>query len=151
MSDGILATDLASMGATGGITGSCTLAILPWTNGIGPREGCGMSIDMRTYPQGVPCWVDTEQPDPEAASGFYGTLFGWTFENVMPPGAPSVYLIAKLHGHDVCAIGEGTARWNTYIAVNDADAVAAEIQLKAGRVLVSPQDAGPGGRLAICA
>ncbi len=27
------------------------------------------------YEPGVPCWVDTLQPDPEAAKGFYGKLF----------------------------------------------------------------------------
>ncbi len=26
----------------------------------------------RTYPPGVPCWVDTEQSDVEAATAFYG-------------------------------------------------------------------------------
>jgi hypothetical protein len=30
----------------------------------------------RTYPHGVPCWVDTEQPDVDAALAFYGGLFG---------------------------------------------------------------------------
>src|SRR5260370_1025518 len=30
------------------------------------------------YPHGVPCWIDTAQPDPEAAARFYGELFGWT-------------------------------------------------------------------------
>ncbi len=29
------------------------------------------------YPPGVPCWVDTLQPDPEAATRFYAALFGW--------------------------------------------------------------------------
>src|SRR5579862_4972348 len=29
------------------------------------------------YIHGVPCWVDTNQPDPEAAVAFYGGLFGW--------------------------------------------------------------------------
>ena len=109
-----------------------------------------MSSDLRTYRHGVPCWVDTEQPDPEAASEFYGTLFGWTFENAMPPNAPSVYLIAKLDGRDVCAIGQGAAQWNTYIAVDDADAVSPKSS-QGGRVLSPPQEAGPGGRLAICA
>ncbi|MFK4299779.1 putative enzyme related to lactoylglutathione lyase [Arthrobacter sp. GAS37] len=55
----------------------------------------------RTYPQGVPCWIDTERPDVEAAAEFYGGLFGWTFEDAMPPGAPGRYLIAKLDGEDV--------------------------------------------------
>ena len=38
------------------------------------------------YIPGVPCWVDTSQPDPEAAVDFYSGLFGWEFEDVMPPG-----------------------------------------------------------------
>ena len=33
-------------------------------------------------------------------SNFYGGLFGWTFEDVMPPQAPSRYVIASLHGRD---------------------------------------------------
>ena len=36
------------------------------------------------YPNGVPCWVETAQPDQEAAVNFYGRLFGWTVED---PGA----------------------------------------------------------------
>ena len=38
----------------------------------------------RRYPPGVPCWVDAEQPDPDAACRFYGKLFGWTFEDAVP-------------------------------------------------------------------
>ena len=37
------------------------------------------------YPAGVPCWLDTSQPDPEAAAAFYGGLFGWEFEDRTPP------------------------------------------------------------------
>jgi predicted enzyme related to lactoylglutathione lyase len=110
----------------------------------------------RTYPHGVPSWVDTEQPDPDAAVHFYGGLFGWTFENVMPPGAPGSYLIARLDGKDVAAVGPagagiGTPAWNTYIAVDDADATAAAVTAAGGTVLAAPQDAGPGGRTATCA
>ena len=47
------------------------------------------------YIPGVPCWVDTSQPDPEAATAFYGGLFGWEFENVMPPDAPGRYFLAR--------------------------------------------------------
>jgi hypothetical protein len=31
------------------------------------------------FSPGVPGWVDTGQPDPDAATKFYGSLFGWTF------------------------------------------------------------------------
>lgn len=37
-----------------------------------------------THPHGVPCWVDTAQPDPDAACHFYRGLFGWTFEDAVP-------------------------------------------------------------------
>jgi predicted enzyme related to lactoylglutathione lyase len=44
--------------------------------------------ETRTYPEGVPSWIDIEQPDLDAAQAFYGGLFGWTFEPVTPPDAP---------------------------------------------------------------
>jgi predicted enzyme related to lactoylglutathione lyase len=110
---------------------------------------------MRTYPHGVTSWVDTEQPDPEAACAFYGELFGWTFEDAMPPEAPGHYVIAKLGGRDAAAIAtpahEQPVAWNTYVAVDDADATAAAVAEAGGAVLAGPEDAGPGGRLAICA
>ena len=56
------------------------------------------------YIQGVPCWVDTAHPDPDAAAAFYGELFGWQLEDVMPPDAPGSYYTARLDGGDVAAI-----------------------------------------------
>ena len=44
--------------------------------------------DERSYPAGVPCWVDTDQPDVDPARRFYGDLFGWKFEDAVPAGAP---------------------------------------------------------------
>ena len=107
--------------------------------------------DERTYPSGVPCWVDTEQPDPAAARHFYGTLFGWTFAEAMPPGAPGSYLIAQLDGHDAAAIApsaEQHATWNTYIAVDDADEVVRVVTREGGAVAAPAQDAGQAGRSA---
>jgi predicted enzyme related to lactoylglutathione lyase len=107
--------------------------------------------DARTYPSGVPCWIDTEQPDPSAAAHFYGTLFGWTFEDAVPAEAPGSYLIATLRGKDVAAIAPGTAgeaTWSTYIAVDDADSIATTITEAGGQMTSPPQDAGPGGRAA---
>lgn len=111
--------------------------------------------DQRRYPQGVPCWVDTEQPDPVAASRFYAGLFGWEFHDAMPPGAPGSYLIATLDGHDVAAVGPGEGgtvpQWHTYVACDDADEVSARMTSAGGTVLSGPEDAGPGGRTATCA
>ena len=47
------------------------------------------------YIPGVPCWVDASEPDPEAAIDFYGGLFGWEFEDVMPPSSEGKYFIAR--------------------------------------------------------
>ncbi|MET1007938.1 MAG: VOC family protein [Propionibacteriaceae bacterium] len=109
--------------------------------------------EQRRYPHGVTCWVDTEQPDLEAAGEFYQGLFGWTLTNAMPPEAPASYLIATLDGQDVAAIGSAasdTVAWNTYVAVDDADATAAAVPGAGGVVTSGPEDAGPGGRAATC-
>lgn len=58
------------------------------------------------YPSGVPCWVETFEPDPEAAIAFYGPLFGWEFERgPMPAEQPGEYFVAQVRGRDVAAIG----------------------------------------------
>jgi uncharacterized protein len=108
----------------------------------------------RTYPHGVTSWIDTEQPDLDAAAAFYSGLFGWTLTDAVPPGAGDPYLIATLDGQDVAALApaldDRPAAWNTYIAVDDADTTAAAVPPLGGGVAVPPQDAGPGGRWALC-
>lgn len=110
--------------------------------------------ETRTYPPGVPCWVDTEQPDVAAASEFYAALFGWTFEDAIPPDVPDTYLIASVEAQTAAAIGPSstsTAAWNMYVAVEDADVGAQTVTSAGGSVLLEPADAGPGGRLVGCA
>jgi hypothetical protein len=109
------------------------------------------------YIPGVPCWIDTSQPDPEAATGFYGGLFGWEFENVLPPDSEDRYFIARLTGGDVAAVGsvpEGAppqATWNTYIWVDSADETAAKIRDAGGGIVTEPFDVMDSGRMAVCA
>jgi predicted enzyme related to lactoylglutathione lyase len=107
------------------------------------------------YIPGVPCWVDTNQPDPHAAIGFYGGLFGWEFEDVMPDEAPGHYFIARIRGGDVAAVSsipEGAppvATWNTYVWVDDADATAAAASVAGGAVISEPFDVMDAGRMAV--
>jgi hypothetical protein len=111
------------------------------------------------YEPGVPCWVDTLQPDPDAAMGFYAELFGWEFEGPgeMPGDPPGRYYVARLRGRDVAGVGSlpaGAAPapgWGTYVYVADADATAAAAREHGGEVLVEPVDAPPAGRLALLA
>jgi predicted enzyme related to lactoylglutathione lyase len=109
------------------------------------------------YIAGVPCWIDTSQPDPRAATAFYGDLFGWEFEDVMPPDSPMRYFMARLPGGDVAAVGSQSqggpqaAVWNTYIWVDDADETAAKVREAGGTVIMEPGDVGESGRMAVFA
>jgi len=109
------------------------------------------------YIPGVPCWIDTMQRDPQAAVTFYGDLFGWEFEDVMPPESPARYYVGRIRGGDVAAVGsqpEGgpqAAAWNTYIWVEDADETAAKVRAAAGTVLMKPDEVGDSGRMAVFA
>jgi predicted enzyme related to lactoylglutathione lyase len=107
------------------------------------------------YIPGVPCWIDTSQPDPQAAVAFYGGLFGWEFEDQMPPDAPGNYFIARLRGGDVAAVSsppEGappTAMWNTYIWVDSVDDTAGKVRDAGGQVVTDPFDVMEAGRMAV--
>jgi uncharacterized protein len=109
------------------------------------------------YIPGVPCWIDTNQPDPEAAAAFYGGLFGWETEDVMPPEADASYFIARIRGGDVAAIGgipEGAppvAMWSTYVWVESADETAAKVSSAGGQILAEPFDVMEAGRTAVFA
>src|SRR4051812_32388943 len=108
-------------------------------------------IARTEYLPGVPCLIDTEQPDPGAAAEFYRGLFGWQFENKLPPGIDDQYLVASLNGLDVAAIAsptpgiDGPPVWNTYVSVVDADATTERAAAVGAKVLVAPVDAGPPG------
>jgi uncharacterized protein len=109
------------------------------------------------YIPGVPCWIDTSQPDPKAAVAFYGGLFGWQFEDVMPPDADGEYFIGRIRGGDVAAVGSipagapQMATWNTYIWVESADDTAAKVRDAGGQVLMEPFDVMDAGRMAVFA
>jgi hypothetical protein len=99
--------------------------------------------------------VDTSQPDPEAVLDFYGGLFGWEFENVMPPDAPAKYFIGRLRGGEVAAVGTTpeampqVATWNTYVWVDSADETAAKVTDAGGSVVMEPFDVFDFGRMAV--
>jgi uncharacterized protein len=113
--------------------------------------------DRDGYIPGVPCWIDTSQPDPKAAVAFYSGLFGWEFEDVMPPGSEAEYFIGRLGGRDAGAVGslpEGAppmAMWNTYISVDSADEAASKVADAGGKTLMEPFDVMDAGRMAVFA
>jgi predicted enzyme related to lactoylglutathione lyase len=115
----------------------------------------GLVPERDGYIPGVPCAVDTSHPDPDAALDFYGGLFGWEFENVMPPESEARYFVARLRGRDVAAVGsipEGappTAMWRTYFWVDSADETVSKVRDANGSVVTEPLDVEPeAGRMA---
>jgi uncharacterized protein len=98
------------------------------------------------YEPGVPCWVTTLQPDPEAAAAFYAAILGWDTEPA------NGYLVARLRGRPVAAIAPlptgvdapPPPAWLTHVSVADADA-AAEAAAGAGGSLLARLDE-PAGR-----
>jgi uncharacterized protein len=102
------------------------------------------------YLAGVPCFVDTAQPDIEAAQRFYGGLFGWEFSE----WTPGQYWIAKLDGLDVAGMAkqpDQPASWNTYIQVESADRATADAMQLGARVLAPPFDVANAGRMSVIA
>jgi uncharacterized protein len=131
------------------------------------EPGCLYATD--TSP-GFPCWVDASEPDPEAALEFYGGLFDWKFEDVMPPSSEARYFIARAEargssildlsgdehgGGDVAAIrsipdaAPPTAVWNTYFWVDSADEAASKVRDAGGGVVVEPFDFMDACRMAL--
>ena len=112
-------------------------------------------IVREEYPPGVTCWVDLETPDPEAATRFYGGLFGWEVEDRAPADQPFHYFEATLDGLRVAGIGsqmedaKGPPAWNTYVWVEDADATARAVLDAGGKVLAEPMEIPGAGRMAV--
>src|SRR5438876_51846 len=129
------------------------------------------------YPAGVPCWVDTSQPDPADAARFYSGLFGWQTEDAMPPDAGSPMWALPGYGDHLEELNPGLragmkqmgapegfenvvatilpreggpARWSVTFAVDDLDAIAARARELGGSVLAEPQNA-PWVRFAVLA
>jgi predicted enzyme related to lactoylglutathione lyase len=111
--------------------------------------------EAKTYPAGVPCWVETLQPQPRAALAFYGALFGWDTggTGAMPGGGE--YIVARLRGADAAGIATlppgaiAEPAWTTYVRVDDLETCIERVRSAGGQVIVAPLDAPPAGRLAI--
>lgn len=109
--------------------------------------------DRNGFMPGVPCWVDTWQPDADAAARFYSELFGW--EASGPAGGP---FMCRLRGRDVAFVGQlppeqahRPSAWMTYVWVESADETAERVREAGGSVPIEPFDALDGGRIAILA
>ncbi|UNO38802.1 VOC family protein [Streptomyces sp. MST-110588] len=95
------------------------------------------------YAPGTPNWLDLTVPDVEAATAFYGAVFGWRFRSPGPEAHG--YGLFQSDGEIVAGVfpqGEegGRARWNVYFQTPDADALAKTVEQAGGSVRHRPRD-----------
>ncbi|MPV35634.1 VOC family protein [Georgenia subflava] len=114
-------------------------------------------IERLRHLAGTPCWVDTLQPDPLAATEFYGPLLGWSFDDAVPAPravAGGDYYTARLGGHRVAGVGQAPpglrAAWLTHIRVDDIESAISRAEAAGGACLAAPAaGAGTHGRAAV--
>lgn len=111
--------------------------------------------ERTSYPHGTFSWVDNATTDQHGAKSFYATLFRWQYDD-RPVGEGIVYSMAQLGGKDVAAItpqmqderDQGVPpHWNSYITVEDVDAVTGKIEQLGGRVLAPAFEVMDVGRM----
>lgn len=119
----------------------------------------GAMVEMTKYEHGVFNWVDLSAKDMTAAAAWYGELFGWAMQSQDTQGGPP-YAMLTLGGKSVAGMGELSTEmqtagvppvWNTYVAVDDAAAVAAKVTEHGGTVVLPVMQVMGAGSMAIFA
>jgi uncharacterized protein len=94
------------------------------------------------YDPGVPCWVDLSSTDVAASARFYGAIFGWEADMIDDPAAGG-YGMFTYQGKKVAGVGPvmgeaKTSFWNTFVATDDAAALADRVREAGGTVIMEP-------------
>lgn len=104
-------------------------------------------------PEGTPNWLDIGVPDLERAKTFYGTLFGWQFEEAGT--GTGHYNQCLLRGQPVAGMMRtpddrpGEYWWSVYFAADDCDGVVKTATDAGAEVAVPATDVMDLGRLAV--
>lgn len=109
-------------------------------------------MEITSYLAGTPSWVDLSATDIKGACDFYGSLFGWTFEDQGPDFGH--YTIASVNGKSVAGISparESTpnAVWATFITVDDTETAIKAVENAGGQQLGEIMEIAPAGRMAV--
>ena len=105
----------------------------------------------RTYPAGVTSWIDVEADD--VADARVSTAHCSAGPSTRRPRRTSPSSTSSpLDGQDVAGIGgpatptgDASARWNTYVAVDDIEATIRSVEQNGGRLVDPVEQAGEGG------
>lgn len=102
-------------------------------------------------------WSELMTSDPEAASRFYGPLFGWKTEvNDMGTGPYHVIKLGDVSIGGIMGKPPGSApdmpsMWGCYVTVKDIDRTVAQARALGGAVLMEPMGVKGVGRMAVIA
>lgn len=114
---------------------------------------------LKKYQHGQFSWVDLMTPDAGAAKEFYGALFGWSHVD-FPTDQGGVYTQFKSQDLPVAGLGEMSSEmkdggipafWNSYVTVDDADAIAATAEELGGSITMPVMQVMTAGRMAFLA
>jgi predicted enzyme related to lactoylglutathione lyase len=98
-------------------------------------------------------WRELLTHDVGKSRGFYGELFGWTFEEMPMPGA-GTYTVVKLGQRGIGGLWKLTdgapfpPYWGGYISVENADRALKAVVDKGGKLLMAATDMEGVGRFA---
>ena len=110
-----------------------------------------------SYTHGTFSWVDNATTDQGGAKAFYADLFGWDYDD-RPVNEGVVYTMAMRDGRAVAAITPQMQderemgvppHWNSYVTVDDVDAVAGHVDALGGRLHAQPFDVMDAGRMCV--
>jgi predicted enzyme related to lactoylglutathione lyase len=87
---------------------------------------------------GALTWNDLVTPDAEAASEFYGALFGWTTAEVPTAHGYRIIKNGERANGGMMPHAEGPPSWMPYFGHEDVDRAIAEVGRLGGRVLNGP-------------
>lgn len=116
-------------------------------------------VEMTNYANGVFNWVDLAATNLKEAAAWYGELLGWTTEMQDTQGGPP-YAMLTLRDEPVAGMGELSKEmqdagvppvWNTYVAVDDVEAVMRDVVESGGKVIMPPMQIMDAGTMAVFA
>jgi predicted enzyme related to lactoylglutathione lyase len=119
-----------------------------WQAGTFPGAG-------RVNEPGALAWNELASRDPEASKAFYGSVFGWGFED-RDMGEMGTYTEWQLGGNSIGGLLDMRGRmpdevpphWLVYFAVENTDAALETVRGSGGEVAMGPIDI-PAGRFAV--
>lgn len=100
---------------------------------------------------GEPIWIELFTPDTDAATAFYGGLFGWTARDAGEEFGG--YITFERDGAQIAGCmrndGQGVSSWNVYLESNNAADTVEMARANGGQVVLEPMQVADLGHMAM--